>query len=168
MLAACPLAFVPFPTELLAGRLVARRDRFLADVILDGAAAGAPPVVAHCVNPGRMEAFVTIGARVFLSLAPVERQRKCAYTWELLEHVPPGAASPVLCGCNTQWPNDLALALLRARTLEGLREYEALQREVALPLTHAPLVLPAVDATLAPDPPAATGPPPRPARRSGR
>lgn len=152
MLTAAQLAFLPF-SKLLPGRLVARRDRFIAEVILDAApdlaglgtspagGAAASSVVAHCVNPGRMEAFVEVGARVFLSHAPADKQRKCAYTWELLEHTPPGTTEVVLCGTNTQRPNDLALALLRARSLEGLREWTELRQEVPLPLAASPVVL---------------------------
>ena len=52
---------MPYDAPLLAGRLVDRRDRFIAEVSLDDAK-DEETVLAHCINPGRMEAFVEIGS----------------------------------------------------------------------------------------------------------
>jgi sugar fermentation stimulation protein A len=126
------LAFLPFATKLVPGRLLARRDRFIAEVLLDGET---EPVRAHCVNPGRMEAFVEAGSRVYLSLAPERAKRKLRYTWELLEHAPAGTDT-VLCGTNTQFPNSLVAALLNARSLVGLSTWASLKAEASMP-AHA-------------------------------
>jgi len=112
---------IPHPTPLLTGRLVARWDRFIAEVDLDDGRR----VRAHCVNPGRMEGVVRPGARVWLSPAPPERKRKLKYTWELVEH------EGRVVGANTVAPNRIVGELLRARVLPGLRRYRALRAEVA-------------------------------------
>ena len=109
------------PTPLLRGRLVARWDRFVAEVDLDDGRR----VRAHCVNPGRMEGMVRPGARVWLSPAPPERKRKLAFTWELV------AYEGRVVGANTVAPNRIVGELLRARLLPGLRRYRALRAEVA-------------------------------------
>ena len=44
--------FVPYDAPLLPGRLVDRRDRFIAEVSLDDAP-DEETVLAHCINPGR-------------------------------------------------------------------------------------------------------------------
>ena len=69
--------FVPYDAPLLAGRLVDRRDRFIAEVSLDGAK-DEETVLAHCINPCRMEAFVEIGARVWL-LPAARAERNLPY-----------------------------------------------------------------------------------------
>eukprot|EP00913_Durusdinium_trenchii_P006722 g6318.t1 len=51
--------------HLTGGKQRPRRDRFLADVILDSG----EQEVAYCVNPGRMEAFTGRDARIWLSPA---------------------------------------------------------------------------------------------------
>ncbi|MGF1465553.1 MAG: DNA/RNA nuclease SfsA [Sandaracinaceae bacterium] len=114
------LAFLPHPTPLLEGTLVARHDRFLADVRLpDGRL-----VVAWCVNPGQMEGMVRSGARVWLSRVPPSSPRKLRYTWELVE------LDGVIVGANTSAPNRIARALLEARSLPGLKRYRGLRSEV--------------------------------------
>lgn len=109
------------PAPLLAGRLVARWDRFIAEVDLDDGRR----VRAHCVNPGRMEGIVHPGARVWLSAAPPERKRKLKFTWELVED------EGRVVGANTLAPNRIVGELLRARLLPGLRRFRALRAEVA-------------------------------------
>lgn len=55
------MLFLPFATPLTPARLVQRRDRFLADVVLDSG----QPDVAYCVNPGRAS------THPFVALEPV-------------------------------------------------------------------------------------------------
>jgi len=118
--AAPPLLTLPHPTPLLEGTLVARYDRFLADVRFpDGRVA---PV--HCVNPGRMEGLVRPGARVWVSRAPPARRRKLAFTWELVED-----ADGRMVGANTMAPNRIGRALLEARALRGLTRFDELVPE---------------------------------------
>eukprot|EP00965_Chrysotila_dentata_P250940 6209735-Pleurochrysis_carterae.AAC.2 len=71
---ALPLS-IPLAGELVRGTLLCRRDRFLAEVRLDSG----NMVEAHCVNPGRMEAFVEEGATVWLSTATGEKSTKRRY-----------------------------------------------------------------------------------------
>ncbi|HEY6896935.1 MAG TPA: DNA/RNA nuclease SfsA, partial [Rhodocyclaceae bacterium] len=63
--------------SLVPGRLLGRRQRFLADVLLDSG----EQVVAHCANTGSMLGCKAEGSRVWLSPAD-NPQRKLAWTWE--------------------------------------------------------------------------------------
>ena len=108
---------LPFATPLLEGRLLCRRDRFLADVEL----LGGERVVAHCVNTGRMEGLTRPGRRVWLSRAPAGR--RLAYTWELIE------VDGRLIGANTAMPNVLVRALLEKRLLSPFRSHTELRPE---------------------------------------
>ena len=110
---------LPHSSPLLEGTFLARYDRFIARVRL-----GDQEVDAHCVNTGRMEGMLRPGARAWVSLAPPERKRKLLYTLELLE------VDGLISGANTQTPNRLAEALIRARLIPGLRRFRELRREV--------------------------------------
>ncbi|MEM6733496.1 MAG: DNA/RNA nuclease SfsA [Myxococcota bacterium] len=112
-------ALIPHPTALLEGRLRARYDRFIAEVDLEGRL-----VDAHCVNPGKMEGLVRPGVRAWLSRALPGSKRKLAYTLELLEH------DGRVVGANTNAPNRIAEALIRAKALKGLSRYRSVEREV--------------------------------------
>ncbi|MEM6955392.1 MAG: DNA/RNA nuclease SfsA [Myxococcota bacterium] len=115
---------VPHLGPLQEGRLVARWDRFIAEAKLsDGRV-----VRAHCVNPGRMEGLVEAGRRLWVRHAP-SKTRKLAYTWELVEHTDVNG-KPIVIGANTQAPNRIVGALLRAQVIPGLRRYSALRAEV--------------------------------------
>ena len=111
--------FIPHPRRLVEARFLARFDRFIARVELNGVA-----VDAHCVNPGRMEGLVRPGARAWVSEAAADSRRKLRYTLELME------VDGILIGVNTQIPNLLAETLISARCVPGLRRYRALRREV--------------------------------------
>ena len=107
--------FVPYHAPLQRGTLVDRRDRFIAEVALDGQPAS---VLAHCINPGRMEAFVRPGARVWV--LPAEKaDRKLRYSWEAIEVVGVRGAN-LIASTNTVRPNLLVRALLEARCLSDL------------------------------------------------
>jgi sugar fermentation stimulation protein A len=121
--------FVPYEAELQRGTLLDRRDRFIAKVRLPTG-----DVEAHCVNPGRMEAFVDAGASVWLLPAPdtaAGRARKLRYTWEAIERRDEraGDGRPIMCGANTQRPNALVRAALEARCLAGLDAWTHLKPE---------------------------------------
>ena len=112
---------LPHPTPLIEGRLVARYDRFIAEVRL----ADGKTVRAHCVNPGRMEGVVEAGRRVWLRYVP-SKTRKLAYTWELVEdHDEDGKM--VLTGADTSAPNRIIGAALSTRAIPGFRRYRALR-----------------------------------------
>lgn len=112
---------IPHPRPLLAGRLIDRYDRFIAEIELDDQTR----IRAHCVNPGRMEGQVRPGARAWVSEVDPDSQRKLRYTLELLED------DGMIVGANTVAPNRIVAELLAARSLAGLRRYRNLRAEVA-------------------------------------
>lgn len=123
---------LPHPRPLLAGHLIARYDRFIAEVELDetartsaGTSAEKRRIRAHCVNPGRMEGQVRSGARAWVSRVDASSQRKLRYTLELLDD------DGVIVGANTTAPNRFVAELLAARVLPGLRRFQSLRAEVA-------------------------------------
>lgn len=111
---------VPHLQPLRACRLVARYDRFIADVEFDDGSV----VPTHCVNPGRMEGLVVPGARAWVSPAPEGSKRKLRWTLELLE------LDGRYVGANTVVPNRIAETLVRARLIPGLKRWRTLEREV--------------------------------------
>lgn len=118
-----PLFTLPWPAPLVAGTLVRRYDRFLADVTL----ASGETVAVHCVNSGSMEGFVRPGARVWLTPAP-SPSRKLKWTWSLIE------LDGVTHGADTSLPNRIVKAMLEARALPRLRGWSTLTPEHV----HAP------------------------------
>lgn len=111
---------VPHPQSLRECRFLARYDRFVADVeFADGTVAS-----CHCVNPGRMEGLVRPGIRAWVSPAPAGSKRKLRWTLELLE------IDGRCIGANTQVPNRIAEALVRARLVPGMKRWRSLEREV--------------------------------------
>jgi sugar fermentation stimulation protein A len=105
-----------FPQPLVPARLVRRYKRFLADVEI----AGAPPVTAHCPNPGSMLGLAAPGAEIWL--APTTT--KLRLRWELVR------ADGALVGINTGHPNALAAEALGAGRIAELAGYGAPRREV--------------------------------------
>lgn len=112
---------VPHPWPLLAGRLIDRYERFIAEIELDSG----ERIRAHCVNPGRMEGLVRPGVRCWVWAVPPDSKRKLRYTWELVEE------DGMIVGANTVAPNRLVGELLAARVLPGLRRFKSLRAEVA-------------------------------------
>lgn len=115
---------VPHLTPLLPGRLVARWDRFIAEVRLDSGEV----VRAHCVNPGRMEGQIVVGTRAFVRHV-VSKTRKLQYTLELLETAGLDG-KPLLAGANTTAPHRVISVALRARAIAGLRRFVHVDEEV--------------------------------------
>lgn len=111
---------IPHLQPLRECRLVARYDRFIADVEFDDGRV----VPTHCVNPGRMEGLVVPGARAWVSPAPEGSKRKLRWTLELLE------LDGRYVGANTVVPNRIAETLVRARLIPGLKRWRTLDREV--------------------------------------
>ncbi len=118
-----------FPTDaqatlhwppLIAGTLVRRYQRFIAEVRLeDGSIAK-----AHCPNSGSMLGCSEPGRVVYVSRAG-NSKRKLPYTWELIR------MPRSLVGINTLVPNRLVHASVAAGTIPELVGYDAIRREVA-------------------------------------
>lgn len=105
---------------LVAGQLLGRRQRFLADVKLgDG-----ETVVAHCANTGSMLGCKEPGSRVWLAAA-ADPKRKLAWTWELVE-----ARPGVIVGIHTGRANGLVEEAINAGRIPALAGYAGLRREV--------------------------------------
>ncbi|MBI5442017.1 MAG: DNA/RNA nuclease SfsA [Deltaproteobacteria bacterium] len=100
------------------GTFVARRQRFLADVLLpDGT-----PAVAHCPNTGSMKGCLFPGHPVLLwdSRNPL---RKCRYTWKAVD------AGGFWVGVDTGLPNRFVEAAVRAGAVPGLRGFPTVRPE---------------------------------------
>jgi sugar fermentation stimulation protein A len=109
-----------FTTSLLAGKLIKRYKRFLADVELENGEI----VTAHCPNTGAMTGCAQAGWKVWLAYQPSPK-RKLAYTWELVET----SDGHRIC-INTQQANKLVKEALSQKWLEPLRQYSSIKSEV--------------------------------------
>lgn len=108
-----------FISPLIAGKLIQRRMRFLADVLLDDGT----QITAHVPNSGAMLGVKDPGMRVWLSESD-NPNRKLKYTLELVE------CDGVLVGVNTSHPNPLAERSIAAGLIPELTGYATLKREV--------------------------------------
>ncbi|HEC90064.1 MAG TPA: DNA/RNA nuclease SfsA [Alphaproteobacteria bacterium] len=108
-----------FPDPLIAGGLIKRYKRFMADVALkDGTV-----VTAHCANSGSMLGLTEPGALVWLSPAR-NPDRKLKYTWELVR------VGETLVGVNTSLANKLVSEAVKAGLVPELSGYEKILSEV--------------------------------------
>ncbi|ABW27351.1 DNA/RNA nuclease SfsA [Acaryochloris marina] len=107
---------------LLAGTLIKRYKRFLADIELDTGEV----VTAHCPNTGPMTGMCAPHSRVQISQSN-NPKRKLAYTWEMIEVCD---TEPTWVGVNTQIPNLVVKQLLQNRLLPTLGEYDQVKSEV--------------------------------------
>lgn len=108
-----------FEPPLVAGHLLRRYKRFLADVrLLDGT-----EVTAHCMNPGSMKGLVAEESPVWLTPHD-DPKRKLQWTWQVASE----GAEPV--GVNTSLPNDLVAAAVAAGAIPELAGYTGHRREV--------------------------------------
>jgi sugar fermentation stimulation protein A len=114
---------VRFVAPLLEGRLVRRRQRFLADVEL----AGGRTATAHCPNTGSMLGCQAPGSRVFLSQS-ASPGRRYPLTWELVE-----APGGTLVGINTARTNRLVAEALDDGVVAELRGCSGRRAEVPVP-----------------------------------
>ncbi|MEW6114195.1 MAG: DNA/RNA nuclease SfsA [Thermodesulfobacteriota bacterium] len=105
--------------QLIAGTLVQRYKRFLADVKLRNGHL----VTAHCPNSGSMKTCSEPGRTVYLSRSdnPLRRLR---YTWEMIAM--PGS----LVGTNTNVPNRLVREAIVQQAIPALAGYESVRAEV--------------------------------------
>jgi sugar fermentation stimulation protein A len=107
-----------FP-PLHRGTLLARRQRFLADIRLDDGR----EILAHCPNTGRMLGYSAPGLRVWASERPAAAGR-CSWTWELAE------LGDTLLGVHPARANALAAEAIAAGRIAPLAGYAEVRREV--------------------------------------
>jgi sugar fermentation stimulation protein A len=108
---------VKFAPPLVEARVLARRKRFLADVIFpDGT-----EDIAHCANSGRMTACLVPGGKVWLSPS-TNPKRKLKWSWEVALAGEDGTV-PVLV--HTGRPNGI-----QAGAIPELAGYASLRTEV--------------------------------------
>lgn len=103
---------------LAEGRLLRRRNRFVAEVELPSGV-----VEAHCPNTGSMMGCREPGSRVWLSAAE-NPARKLAWTWELVE------SAGTLVGIHTGRSNGLVREAIEAGVLPELAGYDRIRGEV--------------------------------------
>jgi sugar fermentation stimulation protein A len=120
-----------FPRELIAGVLIQRRKRFLADVRLDDGRV----ITAHTANTGSMRGCSDPGSRVWL-LDTMKPGRKYRYSWELVEAVP-----GVLVGVNTHLANKLVREGVENDAICELQGYDDILSEVTVGSSRIDLVL---------------------------
>jgi sugar fermentation stimulation protein A len=104
---------------LIAGTLIKRYKRFLADVALEDGSL----ITIHCPNSGSMLGCATPGSRLFLSRSP-NPGRKYPHTWELVE------SDGFWAGINTSLPNRLAAEGIKNGTIGELQGYPTIRSEV--------------------------------------
>lgn len=104
---------------MIAGTLVKRYKRFLADIRLDSGEV----VTAHCPNSGSMAGCCEPGRPVYISVSE-NPKRKLRYTWELIEM--PGS----LVGINTLTPNRLVRRCAEKGWIAELAGYDRVRAEV--------------------------------------
>ena len=109
-----------FSTPLIAGRLIRRYKRFLADVEL----ADGRVITAHTANTGSMAGCAEPGSRVWLSDSG-NPKRKYPLSWELVE-----VAGETLVGINTAMPNRLVKEAVESDVVDSLRGYPTIRTEV--------------------------------------
>lgn len=109
-----------FTAPLVAGRLVRRNKRFLADVILDETG---ETVIAHCANSGSMLSLAQPGARVWLQKSD-DPKRKLGWSWKLEE-----VDGRLVC-IDTGHPNAIVAEAIAAGLIPGLAGHATLRREV--------------------------------------
>ena len=111
--------FYPYPS-LVAGTLVKRYKRFLADIEL----ANGEMITAHCPNTGPMTGVCEVGANVYLSKSD-NPKRKLAYTWEMIE------INQTWVGVNTSLPNRVIKQALSEKLFPDLApHYNTIKPEV--------------------------------------
>lgn len=107
-----------FDPPLVAGRLIRRYKRFLADVTLEDGT----EITASVPNTGSMMGLTAPGSRVFLSVSD-DPKRKYAHRLEIVE------ADDTLVGINTGLPNRLTEEAIRSGMIGNLGSYDTLRRE---------------------------------------
>lgn len=113
---------IPFDRPLLAGTLLRRYKRFLADVRLDDGR----ELTLHCPNTGSMKNCAEPGSRVWVDVHQ-RPGRKLPGTWELVETAP----GELAC-IHSARANAVVAAGLAAGLITPLAGYPQWRREVCL------------------------------------
>jgi sugar fermentation stimulation protein A len=104
---------------LIAGTLIRRYKRFLADIQLEDGST----VTVHCPNSGSMKGCATPGSPVLLSRSS-NVGRKYPLTWELVQ------VNDFWVGLNTSRPNHLVYEAILNGTVSELQGYAYIRPEV--------------------------------------
>lgn len=107
-----------FKEPLIAGTLIQRYKRFLADVRL----ADGTVVTAHCANSGSMLGCQAPDSPVMLSHQP-DPKRKLSYSWELVR------VGATWVGINTSLPNRLVAEAIVQGRIPELAGYATMRPE---------------------------------------
>ncbi|OGT88804.1 MAG: sugar fermentation stimulation protein SfsA [Gammaproteobacteria bacterium RIFOXYA12_FULL_61_12] len=110
-----------FESPLIAGTLLKRYKRFLADVRLDDGAI----VTAHTPNTGSMRGCAEPGSRVWLRDSG-NPARKYPLSWELVQ-----TAAGVMAGINTGLANHLVREGIENGVIRELAGYDRIRPEVS-------------------------------------
>src|SRR5690554_2102316 len=109
---------VAFPgKEIVEGVFVARRNRFLASVMVDG-----QEVFVHVPNSGRMKELLTAGAQVVL-LRKNGANRKTAFELLLVRY------EGYLVAIDSRLPNKIVRSALESAYFEQFSAYQLVQPE---------------------------------------
>ena len=120
-----------FPELLVAGLLLRRYQRFLADVELEDGRV----VTVHCPNTGSMLGCLEPGAPVYCSHRPAPR-RRTHFTWEMI------LVNGQWVGINTFVPNEIIARAAEMKALPLFQGTTQVRREVRVaPHTRIDLVL---------------------------
>ena len=114
-----------FENELIAGVLIKRYKRFLADIQIDNGEI----VTAHCANTGPMKGLLNEGAKVRISFSS-STTRKLPWTWEQVK-VLGSDNKEVWVGINTLFANKLIRKVIEQNLLKDkLGEIAKIKSEV--------------------------------------
>lgn len=108
-----------FEQKLIAGTLIQRYKRFLADIKLNSGEI----ITAHCPNSGSMKTCKTPGWEVRISDSG-NPARKYRHTWEMVHN------GRCWIGINTSIPNKIAEEAVREGNISELNGFETIRREV--------------------------------------
>ncbi len=106
--------------NLIAGRLIKRYKRFLADIVLDSG----EEVTVHCPNTGSMKNCADPGSKVWV-LDSENPKRKYPLGWELVE-----VEGQYLACINTGRANKLVKEAIERGLVTTLQGYESIRQEV--------------------------------------
>lgn len=108
-----------FDKPMLAGTLLKRYKRFLADIELEDGRV----ITAHCANSGAMTSCAEPGQPVLVSDSQ-NPKRKLKYTWEMIR------MNRTWVGVNTARPNAVVAHYISQGKIPELLGYSSLRREV--------------------------------------